>query len=166
MEDGPNIQSKNRFQGVVLDTLWWVVFEEKPTHRFRWWDHFTHRGFRHCWAYTRHPEMSGWLAIDCQSSGTTMRFYSDEILAKHDFASLHEVIHAEGSIVLPSNAVFNDYWIPRLMPLTCVEMIRHVLGIHDRFIITPLQLYRYIVKNRLNMFEYNSMLSTMKPRRL
>lgn len=165
MEDRPDFQSQDRLQGAFLDTQWWVVFEDKRRRRSRWWDIITRPGFKHCWAYTRHPNMEGWLAIDNTTGGTQMRFYPDQTLIDHDFTDMSEVIHAEGGIVLPANALMNEDYLPRFMPLTCVELIRQLLGIRERLVITPFQLYKYIVKNRLNMFEYNRILSISHPRR-
>ena len=164
MEDRSHLQGQDKLQSSFLDTVWWVVFEEKPNHLTRWWDAFTCPGFRHCWAYTRHPNMDGWLAVDALSGGVTMRFYPDETLRDHGFDDLHAVIHAEGGLVLPTNAILDDLYLPRFSPLTCVELLRHVLGVREMFVFTPFQLYRYIVKNRLNMFEYNKVLSKSSPR--
>lgn len=160
MEDRQNVQGQNGFQCLFVDVLWYVVFEEKPHHIFRWWDIFTRRGFRHCWAYTRSACNTGWMALDPASGGLQLGFYPDAALEKYGYNDLHQFVLSQGFKILPTNALVGQSYLPRLMPATCVEVVRLALGIDNRYIFTPFQLYKYIVKNSLNMFEYKRILES------
>ena len=158
MATGPYVQGEDQLFSVYIDTTWFVVFgeREKP---LSWWDKlFTRPQFRHCWAFAR---LTGdrFIAVDSMSGGLQIREYHNDILQDHGFADLIDFCLSEGDLVIPANGVQNQDYIARLSPMTCVEVVKHLLGIDNIFILTPYQLYRYIVKNRLNMFEYKKIIN-------
>lgn len=154
-----DIQSQDQLRCLLVETLWYVVFEDKPERSTgKFWRLFTRDNFRHCWLYCRDHYNAGWIAIDSTSGGVQIRTYRDEVLLEHGFNSLHELVLAEGSIILPADCFITDEYIRRLIPINCVELAKHVLDINKLTILTPFQLYKYIVNNMLNMFEYNRIL--------
>jgi len=41
-------------------------------------------------------------------------------------------------------------------PYTCVEVVKRLLGIHDRWVMTPWSLYRYLAKTEIGKYSLTS----------
>lgn len=113
----------------------WVVFSgqsELP------WLQFLKPGFRHCYVILNDGER--WISIDPLSHFT-------EVMVHHHLPMDFDLPHwlrGRGLKVIQAP----DHTVPRktapFMPFTCVEAVKRVLGMHERFIFTPWQLYSHL----------------------
>lgn len=116
---------------------YYVCFGGNKTH---WWTKFLKKGFYHCFLLAR--EKDNWLIVD------HVMGYTDIICLENTDAL--KVIRDKGYRVVKTqqNSVLsNKCHIFRLF--TCVETIKHILGITTPLIFTPYQLYKYL-KNEEN----------------
>jgi hypothetical protein len=109
-----------------------VVFVGRTT---LWWLRAFRRGYRHCFAVVQTDR--GWVVHDPLSHRTEI-----SLLDAVPAADLIAGYRRQGC-----TAVITELRSPprRMAPLglhTCVESVKRVLGLHDRWLITPRQLYR------------------------
>lgn len=103
----------------------------------RWLKTFLKPGFRHCFVILR--DGTRWVSLDPLAHRT-------EILV-HDLPpafDLPEWLRAQGLRLVAAAPAATPARPAPLMPMTCVESVKRVLGIHSRRIVTPWQLYRYL----------------------
>lgn len=113
----------------------WVVFSG---HADLPWLKILRPGFRHCYLILNDGKR--WITYDPLSS------YTD--IAVHDLPvefNLPLWMVQNGTIIVPAKIAIIEKQAP-WMVFTCVEAVKRVLGIHNRFIITPWQLYRHLRK--------------------
>lgn len=123
-----------------MTATWTICFrdllpEERYSHpmseRLLQWllDAVCRPGFRHCFAYADLPhEMV--LVLDARANGLEAAVH----LAP-TFRGLTHTVRAK--------PCFQRGWRPRGL-LTCVTVVKHLLGIRAWWILTPHQLYRYL----------------------
>lgn len=116
-----------------------VVFSD-DTHLF--WLRGLKKGFRHCAMIIRKEDDSGWLVVDPLSHHLLI----DEVRAVTGQPDLPELLRAEGHTLVAVTIAAPPRKAAPFMPLTCVEVVKRLLGIHDWRIITPYQLYRHLNK--------------------
>lgn len=117
------------FRGKAL-----VVFSGQADLR---WLRLLRPGFRHCFVVLETPD--GWISLNPMAHRTDLA-----VLPVTDAGDLARWYRAHGLTVLET--------LPRLpprrqapwRPFSCVEAVKRVLGIHDGFVLTPWQLFRYI----------------------
>ena len=114
-------------------THWIIVFEDRPSERiFR----FLRKGFRHCYAFRQ--EHGGWRKLDPMNP---IEPASDIIPVSG--TNLLAALAASGAVVLQvkqeANIMTSRH---RLCPLTCVEILKHLLGMRASALFTPWGLYR------------------------
>jgi len=97
----------------------------------------------------------GWMGLDATANGLQVRFYPDFLVLEQNPRGLLDILVQEGHQILPANGIIDPRYLWRIGPMTCVELVRQLLAIRNPFVFTPKQLYRYIVKHRLNMFQYS-----------
>lgn len=117
----------------------WVVFSGETDIP---WLKILKPGFRHCFVLMNDGQR--WLSIDPLSSYT-------EVLIYH---------HIDPCFDLPQWLLGRGYKIMKtdidrahkkaapVMIFSCVEVIKRLLGIHKRFVFTPYQLYRFLIKEQ------------------
>lgn len=113
----------------------WVVFSG---HADMAWLKILKPGFRHC--YVLLNDGKHWITIDPLSN--YMDINVQEMPAEFDLPRWMQV---RGHMIVPAQIE----QLPRQAPwmlLSCVEVVKRVLGIHKRWIITPWQLFRYLEK--------------------
>ncbi len=116
----------------------WVVFSgfsELKSVRF------LRDGFKHC--YVLMHDGTRWITCDPLAHMTE--------IAVHDLPSgfnLPSWLRAHGQQVVEAVVKTPPMRPAPLMPMTCVEAVKRVLGIHTRRIITPYQLYKFLNKQR------------------
>ncbi len=116
----------------------WVVFSDNsdlPLLRF------LKKGFRHC--YVVLSDGQKWFSIDPMAHRTEIMF--------HQFTpalNLPLWLKSQGYSVVHVGIETPDNKPAPLMISTCVETVKRLLGIHNRLIITPWQLYCYLLKNK------------------
>ncbi|MCK6417818.1 MAG: hypothetical protein L6Q57_02625 [Alphaproteobacteria bacterium] len=118
----------------------WVVFSGETDLP---WLGILKRGFRHCFVILHDGRQ--WISVDPMA-------HSLDICAHPlpgDF-DLPGWLRARGHKVVAAPLARVRREAP-WMPLTCVEVVKRILGLHQRFILTPWQLYRYLVDGRWSM---------------
>jgi len=115
----------------------WVIFSGQADLP---WLKILKQGYRHCYILLNDGQR--WIAIDPLSN------YMD--VSVHDLPrdfNLPLWMKNHGHIVMPATISRHDKQAP-WMPFSCVEAVKRVLGIHERFIFTPWQLYKYLRKSQ------------------
>lgn len=109
-----------------------VVFVDQAGLRCLRW---LRKGFRHCFVIVRVDR--GWIACDPMSHRTDLDLFGDfspDQLA-HWYRSL-------GLNVVRTRIRSAPLRLAPVRPYTCVEAVKHVLGLHAPWILTPWQLYK------------------------
>lgn len=113
-----------------------IGFGGEPTF---WWMRFLKKGFYHC-VVALGDAYGGWVLIDPLAHYTDLILITDGDLKGYLFARGYRVVTTQ--INPPAAHKL------KIMPYTCVETAKRFVGISDRRIWTPYQLYRYLIKNR------------------
>lgn len=115
----------------------WVVFCKNTD---IWWLRFLKKGFRHCFLVLN--DGCNWITYDPTSA------FTDIVVQKTpmDF-DLPKWFSQRGDFVVPT-IIEKQKKIAPLSIFTCVEGVKRVLGIHNLWILTPYQLYKYLIKNK------------------
>lgn len=109
-----------------------VVFEDRTAAPSLKW---LRSGFRHCFCLVRRP--AGWIVCDPLKSVTRLEVvscYEERELVAHYRAMNMKALVGSCFSVQPK--------FPVLRPLTCVEIVKRVIGLHAPTVWTPHQLYR------------------------
>tara|TARA_B100001179_G_C18564594_1_gene392178 strand:+ start:564 stop:986 length:423 start_codon:yes stop_codon:yes gene_type:complete len=115
----------------------WVVFSGHSELKIL---HFLKKGFRHCFVVLN--DGKNWITFDPLSHHTEI------VVQKLPFSfDLIGWLTAKDYKILPANPNYKRTKPAPLMLFTCVEAVKRVLGIHDRYIITPYQLYKFLKQN-------------------
>lgn len=96
-------------------------------------------GFRHCFVVLHTP--GRWLSIDPLSHMTRIDLM--DFPGEFDMAAL---LRREGLCVVETTLREAPLLPAPPMLCTCVEMVKRILGIHRWTIVTPWQLYRYLLR--------------------
>ena len=128
----------------VTSTKAWVVFTGQADMRWLLW---LRPGFRHCYVVLH--DGTRWLSIDPLSNIMDVTVHHN-VPADFDLPCWlaergHTIVRAQ--IARPMREA---PW----MPFTCVEVVKRLLGIHHRFILTPWQLYRHIQNQTEHLSNY------------
>jgi len=114
----------------------WVIFSGQTEIS---WLRWLKPGFRHCYILLNDGER--WTSFDPLS-------HVIEISTHHHVPAtfdLPEWLSARGNKVVPAH-IKRDVTKPApFMLFTCVEAVKRVLGIHSRRILTPWQLYQFLM---------------------
>ena len=120
-----------------------VVFRDATEIR---WLRFLKRGFRHCAVLVEVEQ--GWVICDAMSNKTHIKQISNrsslEIVERLGAAYLHAI---EVRVQTPPARM------APILPFTCVEAVKRILGIHAWSIVTPWQLYRHLVQDQKFVFD-------------
>lgn len=116
----------------------WIVFTNQTD--LPWLGIFKD-GFRHCFVLIHDGQ--NWISIDPMAN--YMEVVVHTVPADFNLTSWledrgHHVIKAELARDIKKSAP--------IMLFTCVEACKRILGIHNRFIFTPWQLFRYLLKEQ------------------
>lgn len=116
----------------------WVCFSGDTE---LWWLHVLKKGFRHCFVIVR--DAAHWLAIDPLSPHLEVAV----LPITHAFDLPHWLQTQNMTVVRAP--IRRDLRKPApLFLCSCVEVIKRFLGIHNRRIITPYQLYRFLQQQK------------------
>lgn len=97
-------------------------------------------GFRHCLALIH--DGANWISLEPLSN------YMDVSIAEvSSDTDLPAWFRAQGCIVMPAVIDQSKQKLAPILPFTCVEAIKRLLGIHSWTIWTPYQLYKFLQKN-------------------
>ena len=113
----------------------YVAFGGNITH---WWTRFLKKGFYHCLLILGNG--SDWYIID------PVMHFTDFIIVKtnrvEEFFQLKGYKTIQTKPTIPSQIKFF------LRPYTCVEIVKHFLGIQARFVWTPYQLFCFLSQKK------------------
>lgn len=104
------------------------------TPRF-WWMHFLKKGFYHCFIILGNGYH--WILID------SLSHFTDAIILKN--VDIPKSLNDLGYRVICCTTAEPARSKAFLMPFTCVETVKRFLGIKNRFILTPYQLYKFLL---------------------
>lgn len=105
------------------------------------WLHVLKPGFRHCFALLHDGRQ--WLSYDPLASYTELAVH--RVPPEFDLPGW---LAGRGLTVVPAPVLKGRKPAP-LMPFTCVEAVKRVLGIHARRVLTPWQLYRFLTRQTI-----------------
>ena len=118
----------------------WVIFTGKTDIG---WLKCLKPGFRHCFAVIE--QQGKWITYDPLSAHTDIQV--NEQCDTH--IPLPLIFYQQGETVLPATVIERGHTKSApVMPYSCVEAIKRLLGIHKRTIITPYQLYQHLKETR------------------
>lgn len=109
-----------------------VVFEDRASVPYLRW---LRPGFRHCFCLVRRPV--GWIVCDPLKSSLHL-----EAIAGYDETELIQHYSRLEMTALVGNALESTFGRGLVRPLTCVEVVKRVLGLRAPGVWTPYQLYR------------------------
>ena len=115
----------------------WVVFSGQADLP---WLKILKDGYRHC--YVLLNDGMHWITIDPLSN--TMEVTVHDLPLNFD---LPLWMKNNGHLIVPANIHHHETQAPWML-FSCVEVVKRVLGIHRRFIITPWQLYKHLQKEQ------------------
>ncbi|MBL4804584.1 MAG: hypothetical protein JKY71_06930 [Alphaproteobacteria bacterium] len=127
----------NTIKNTVTNLRAWVVFSGQADLP---WLKILKPGFRHCAVLLNDGER--WITIDPLSNYTDVNVHH----VATDF-DLPRWMCGRGHIVVPAEVSRSETPAP-LGLFSCVEAVKRVLGIHDRLILTPWQLYRHLTTTK------------------
>lgn len=117
----------------------WVVFSGQTDLSFLKW---LKPGFRHCYALIK--QGGRWVCVDPMAHHTDVQVY--ELPEEFD---LPQWLRERGMLVIKAPVRRGQGKIAPLMPFTCVEAVKRLLGIHNWLIWTPWQLFEHLEKRKL-----------------
>ena len=118
-----------------------VCFGGRKTY---WWTRFLKKGFYHCFLVM--GDGKRWILIDPVRSRTDLVIFKGnrgfELLKERGYNTLELPDFMIDSTPKEEGHIF--------IPFTCVETVKHFLGINSWLIITPYQLYKYLIKRKID----------------
>ena len=121
-----------------------VVFGDSSLRLLRW----LKPGFRHCFVAV-HTEV-GWIGLDPllhQAKLGWIPVHPD--IEAHELAD-HYHVHGMNTAVCIVPEPKRRVRLP--MPMTCTEAVKHVLGVRRPLILTPYQLWRFLIRSNLAVY--------------
>lgn len=109
-----------------------VVFEDRAGARSLVW---LRAGFRHCFCLVRRP--AGWIVCDPLKSITRL-----DVVADYAESELLSHYARLGMVAIAGDCSSGSRRGSVLRPLTCVELVKRIVGLHAATVWTPYQLYR------------------------
>lgn len=120
----------------------YVTFSDTPRY---WWTRFIKPGYHHCDLYLF--DGIAWIGIEPRIGVTTIeavyRQTEESFLAWLKTQGITEVVAAEIAPDPGRPAPFGFF--------TCVEMIKRIIGLHDRRVVTPWQLRKALDRHNSKM---------------
>lgn len=112
---------------------WWLLYTD--THRKHWWNRWLKPGFRHVQALRRDGRV--WVAFEPHTE------FLDVHIIRSDETPWDILPHAtvQRVVVLREEGRMRSKF--HLGPITCVEMVKALLGIRTPLVRTPWQLFNY-----------------------
>lgn len=127
-----------------------VVFHGKVDH---WWVRFLKQGFKHCFILLEDTHHHRWLLIE--PLGSQFEFWTDPHFPTNSMCDPALFYKNVGYSVIETSIKKSPRKIAPANLCTCVEVIKRILGIHHRWILTPYQLYNHlqIIPNQPSVFK-------------
>ncbi len=113
-----------------------VVFEDRADVPSLAW---LRPGFRHCFCLVRGPV--GWLVCDLLKSAMFI-----DVVEPYEEADLIAHYNKTGRAALVGSSFADRSRSPSLRLLTCVEIVKRIIGLRAPSVLTPYQLYRALLR--------------------
>jgi len=107
-----------------------------------WWLRLLRPGFRHCFALVDHGP-AGWVVLDPLAGELELA-----LLAPAPAEALRCWFEARGLTVVAARLARTAGRAAPWAPYTCVELVKRVLGVRRRWLLTPWQLYRHLSRTQ------------------
>lgn len=104
-----------------------------------WWLRPLKPGFRHCFVALAFP--AGWVVVDPMSHRTGVAHFP--LSQEFDLASWYR---QHGLEVVAVKNISTERRVAPILPYSCVECVKRILGIRAAGVVTPWRLYRYLNK--------------------
>lgn len=129
----------------MFDNRYWVVFESRTNDKCKWFQRVLHPRYRHCWllqhdgiGYMRINRHYGLLSVE------NIYMVGDKMASSVDVLGS---LKSEGCELIEVKPTVTDATGPYIAIDNCVNAVKLLLGIHKPFIVTPLQLKKYLMEN-------------------
>ncbi|PCI00696.1 MAG: hypothetical protein COB76_03000 [Alphaproteobacteria bacterium] len=99
------------------------------------------RGFRHCFLILKTSDH--WVIVDPRANKIDV-----EVLKYPPHFNLPRFFSNDGKTVVKVQGIKTAKKIAPIFPMSCVETVKRVIGLHNRWAITPYQLYRVLTKKK------------------
>ncbi|MDV7340949.1 hypothetical protein RYZ26_15185 [Terasakiella sp. A23] len=113
-----------------------------------WWLKLLKPGFRHCFVILETDRGCIWL--DPLSNNFTVK-----LLEGYELAGLLKWYRDQGMRVLKVNVDTTRATPHCWAPMTCVEVVKRLVGARDWRVLTPWQLYKALNKNKKRIYRKN-----------
>ena len=127
----------------VMPTKVIIVFSDQSD---LWFLKYLKNGYRHCFAFIE--QSKGWIVYDPLSNQSIIQYLGhlekDKIMTLYSNAGC-EIIETIILTELPEK-------MAPILPYTCVEAIKRLLGIHRWFLLTPWQLFCHLKEQNTNKY--------------
>jgi hypothetical protein len=121
----------------TADSKAWIVFSGQADLS---WLRMLRPGFRHCFVILNDGQH--WVTLDPLSNYTDVMVHHLPV----EF-NLPLWLSDRGHKIVPTTLSRVQKPAPWML-FTCVEAVKRVIGLHNRFILTPWQLYRHLQKHK------------------
>ena len=128
----------------------YLIYEDREHHQLKWYQRLLKRGFRHVWMMVY--DGIGWYKIERihgYMDVANVYLLDEEMISNVD---VKKYMEERGCVVQEVNlSWFREEGMrtPHLLTVSnCVECVKDVLGIKGFFLMTPLQLFNYIERNK------------------
>lgn len=127
-----------------LDNEWLIFFISVPVKRWINKIGLTRPGFEHCLGVQYCPQHDRWVMLDWNYCGADIVML-DELDLHHLFLWAAQF----DATVVNYKSPRLDYQekITRMLPMNCVISMLHALKLNTRWIYTPFQLYKHLMKS-------------------
>lgn len=116
--------------------MMWVIFSDETD---LWFLKPLRDGFRHCFILMQQDNR--WVLIDPRSDKTEI-----EILPHPHHFNFPRFFMEQGKTVVKVPTIHTPRKIASILPVSCVEIIKRFVGLHQWWVVTPYQLYRSLLK--------------------
>lgn len=122
------------------DSQTWYVAFDRSYGGFKWWHSFLHPKFRHVHLFRDNRDCC--LVVNSFHHVMAVREYPNTLM---DY--MQQEIAQNPTAILQLTVHYGSHYKPNhLEPLTCVSVAKRLLGIRNRFVFTPKQLYHELLK--------------------
>ena len=119
----------------------WIIFTNKTDIG---WLKILRPGFRHCYALLH--DGNQWITYDPIAAYTDIQTYPN-IKGTDDLPRWYQ---SQGNYVVPVKVKREENKPAPIALYNCVEAIKRLIGLHHTTIITPYQLYKFLMKENTN----------------
>jgi hypothetical protein len=124
--------------GLSPQTIWIVFSNDTDIRPLK----ILKKGFRHCFVILQQD--ARWMLIDPRCDMTEVKLLPHPV-----HFNFPRYFQQQGKIVLKVPRQATPRKVAPLFPMSCVETVKRMIGLHRRFILTPHQLYKYLTHSSM-----------------